>query len=68
MNMKNEDGYELWLRYRLVDDPTRLKQYREAIQNVAIIGESQTVRIIRSEFTRALPSMLGQPIQISNQK
>jgi alpha-glucuronidase len=66
-NMKNEDGYELWLRYREVDDPTRLSQYREAIQSVVVFGKSETIEIIRRELSQAIPSLLGQSIPISNQ-
>lgn len=64
MNRSDEDGYELWLRYRGVDDPIRLSQYRQAIQNIVILGESETIEIIRRETTRALPALLGQPIPI----
>ena len=67
MNLKNEDGYELWLRYRAVDDPNRMAQYRETIQNVVLLGESETVEIIHSEITRSLPTLLRQPIPISTQ-
>jgi alpha-glucuronidase len=66
VNRQNEDGYELWLRYREVDDPVWHAQYCQAIQNVVILGESETVEIIRREITRALPSLLGQSIPISN--
>jgi len=66
MNMKNEDGYELWLRYRFVDNPTRLKQYRDAIQYTCIVGKSKTIEIIRRELAVALRSILGHPITISD--
>lgn len=66
--MRNEDGYELWLRYRKVDDSIRIAQYCEAIQHVAILGESETVEVIRSEIAGAIPSLLGKPIPISSQE
>jgi len=53
-----EDGYELWLRYRKVDDPSRRAQYRDAIGHVVVPGENATSEIIRSEFQRALPALL----------
>jgi len=45
--MEDEHRYELWLRYRMVDDPTLLGQYRETIQNVVALGESITIEMIR---------------------
>ena len=67
MNGYNEDGYELWLRYREIDNPSRLFQYREIIRNVVILGESETIEIIRREITQAMPKLLGQFIPITSQ-
>ena len=55
----NEDGYELWLRYRLVNDSHRLVQYQEAIKNVVILGQGPTRAIIKSELKSALSTLLG---------
>jgi alpha-glucuronidase len=63
--MGAEDGYELWLRYRKVGDPTKLLQYCDAIQNVVILGQGPTIDLIRGELSRALPSLLGQAVPIS---
>jgi len=60
--MNGEDGYELWLRYRKVDDPERLLQYRDAIRSVAVCGTGPTSAIIRDELARALPGLLGDPV------
>jgi len=38
----SEDGYELWLRYRQVDNPDRLAQYRQAISGVVVLGTSES--------------------------
>jgi alpha-glucuronidase len=67
MNIPNEDGYELWLRYRKVDNPERLTQYRGAIGSVVVIGESATAEIIRAELTRALPVLLDATVPFSAQ-
>lgn len=64
--MRIEDGHELWLRYRRVDDHERLKQYRTSIQNVAIPGKSEAIEIIRREVDRSLPVLLDQTIPISS--
>jgi alpha-glucuronidase len=54
-----DDGYELWLKYRNINDEHLLKQYREAIRCVVVPGESETLRVIRSELNRSLGVMLG---------
>jgi alpha-glucuronidase len=53
-----EDGYDLWLRYRAVDSPRLLTQYRKAVPRAAVIGGGETSGIIRDELRRALPSLL----------
>ncbi len=54
-----DDGYELWLKYRKVNDELLLKQYRETIACIIVPGESQTLRIIRGELKRGLDVMFG---------
>jgi alpha-glucuronidase len=58
-----DDGYELWLKYRRINDEHLLKQYREAIARVILPGKSQTLRIIHSELKRSLDVMLGVDIR-----
>jgi alpha-glucuronidase len=65
--IKDEDGYELWLRYRAVNNPLRLAQYRESLCQVTILGQSATAEIIRSELTRALVVLLGSNLLLSEQ-
>lgn len=67
MPLKNEDGYELWLRYRPVNDATRLTQYRSALRHVSLLGQSATAKIIRNELTCALSALLGKNVPITNQ-
>lgn len=67
MNIPNEDGYELWLRYRRVENAERLAQYREALGSVVVLGESATAEIIRSELARALPALLDADVPFSAQ-
>lgn len=63
----DEDGYELWLRYRRITDADRLAQYRQAIGSVAIPGTSETTGIIKNEMMRALPALLGRAVPLSGQ-
>jgi alpha-glucuronidase len=59
-----EDGYELWLRYRLVSDPTLLKTYRASITGLAIEGGSPTLRAVREEAVRGLRGLLGAEVPL----
>ena len=63
----NEDGYELWLRYRPVDHAERLAQYRNTINNVVVLGTSATVVIIKSELARALPALLARAAPLADE-
>jgi len=65
MNTRAEDGYELWLRYRPVDNTERLAQYRQAISSVAVPGTSATAALIRRELGRALPALLGSAVPMA---
>jgi alpha-glucuronidase len=65
MNPPNEDGYELWLRYRSVDNAERLAQYRNTINSVVVLGTSTTAEIIKRELARALPALLDRTVTIS---
>jgi alpha-glucuronidase len=60
----SEDGYELWLRYRLVSDAARLAEYRAAIRGIVIEGDSPTLRAVRDELSAGLSGLLGRPIRI----
>jgi alpha-glucuronidase len=65
MSIMSEDGYELWLRYRIVDDVDRLAQYRKTVSSAAVWGNGATAEIIRSELARALPALLGSPVPLA---
>jgi alpha-glucuronidase len=52
--LPDEDGYELWLRYRLVSDPRRLAEYRGALTQLVMPDSSATLRVAREELQRGL--------------
>ena len=54
-----EDGYDLWLRYRLVDDKALLAQYRVAAGRFLVEGDSPTMRVARDELAAGLTGLLG---------
>ncbi len=66
--MTCEDGYELWLRYRQVNDAERLAAYRAAIASATVLGTNGTADIVRRELARALPALLDRATSISQQK
>jgi alpha-glucuronidase len=69
-----EDGYELWLRYPQVQDPTRLAEYRAFLTHVHLdlnegMGEAQAPSLrgaIHAELSAALPKLLGQPVSFDD--
>ena len=57
---KAEDGYDLWLRYKPVEDAKRLTEYKSLFSKISISGNSVTVQIIKDELTKASLGMLNQ--------
>ena len=57
-----EDGYDLWLRYRLVSDAGRLAEYRAALTHLVVEGDSPTLRAAHDELTLGLTGLLGADI------
>src|SRR6266568_4155717 len=57
-----EDGYDLWLRYRLVGDAGRLAEYRAALTHLVVQGDSPTLRAAHDEMARGLTGLLGADI------
>jgi alpha-glucuronidase len=55
-----EDGYDLWLRYRLVD-PAAREAYRAQATEIVAQGASPTLELATSELTRGLAGLLGAP-------
>ena len=63
--LRADDGYELWLRYVLVSDAARLAQYRSAITQIVVEGDSPTLDLVRDELTRGLGGLLGRELPTS---
>lgn len=62
-----ENGYELWLRYRPIDNQKIADNYTKAYNNVTILGSGATIDVINTELNNALSSMLQKQISINNQ-
>ena len=61
-----EDGYDLWLRYRLIADRALLAQYREAASHFLLEGDSPTLRVARDELAAGLTGLLGVAMPVRN--
>src|SRR5688572_30727907 len=61
-----EDGYDLWLRYRPVSHGVRLREYRAALAQLVIAGDSPTMRAARDELAMGLRGMLGGEVALAD--
>ncbi|MBN2243266.1 MAG: alpha-glucuronidase [Acidobacteria bacterium] len=52
----DEDGYRLWLRYAPPGDSAA--QYRDAVRQIVVPGDTETARVISRELGSAIDSML----------
>jgi alpha-glucuronidase len=62
LHLSAEDGYELWLRYKKINNTAILQQYKNAISGVMVSGSSPTTTIIRNELLNGLSGLLGEKI------
>ena len=63
-----EDGYDLWLRYKKIENAGLLKNYQSQMKNVVIKSETATFNAIKKELKTALPGMLDSEISYSDFK
>src|SRR5690625_7757754 len=55
-----EDGYDLWLRYRPVEDQALAAHHASVITGVNLPGESATLKATRGEINRGRGGPLGR--------
>jgi alpha-glucuronidase len=60
----NEDGYDLWLRYRLVADTSRRAEYRALASQLVVASSSATINAARDELTKGLAGLLGRKLPV----
>ena len=60
--LRGEDGYELWLRYRVVGNAARLAEYRGAVRALEIDESTPTLRAAAEELRRGLGGLLGREV------
>ena len=54
-----EDGYRLWLRYDLMQDATKRKEYSSLIKYIVVEKTSPTLDVAEKELSLALAGLLG---------
>ena len=63
----SEDGYELWLRYPKVADPTLLASYQAALKSIVVGQATPTLRLAQQELERGSSGLLGVELSRSEQ-
>jgi len=63
----DEDGYELWLRYRKLEDDAQRQAASAQLTTVVLSGASPTLDAVRAELRRALGGLLGTPPRIGSE-
>ncbi len=61
-NLHAEDGYELWLRYKKIDDAKILASYKTAITGIMVVGNSPTHLAALDELKSGLNGLMGSSI------
>ena len=59
-----ETGYDLWLRYRPIEDATLRDRYRQAIAEIVMPRPSPTGRVFVAELRRGLAGLLDAELPI----
>jgi len=62
-----EDGYELWLRYRLVSNQARLAEYQAALTHVLLDATSPTLLAASAELDTGLRGLLGRAVPFADE-
>jgi alpha-glucuronidase len=58
-HLRAEDGYDLWLRYKRIDNNKILSSYKKLISSVLLNGNSSAVTVIKKELTEGLTGLTG---------
>jgi alpha-glucuronidase len=59
-SVKAEDGYDLWLRYKPIENNVLLNSYRLLLSQIVIDNNSSTFQVIKDELEKAAKGMLNQ--------
>jgi len=59
-----DDGYDLWMSYRKLDNAAVSEEYRQAFSSIVIEGDSETLGIVREEVKKGLEGLLGVDLPV----
>ncbi len=59
-----EDGYDLWLRYKLAENKNLLLSYRQNATTLHVAGNSTTMQVAKEEMLKAIKGMTGNDIPV----
>ena len=62
----DEDGSELWLRYKKVALPSRLAEYQAGLTHVVKAGSAETLQAAQAELVKGLGGLLGATITVAD--
>lgn len=63
MSFSMDNGYNLWLNYRKINDSSLLETYRNQLQTVFVTDGGATVDVIKKELDRGLGGLLQQEVR-----
>ncbi|MDX1936579.1 MAG: alpha-glucuronidase family glycosyl hydrolase [Flavihumibacter sp.] len=59
-----ENGYELWLRYKKIENTQLLEQYKKQITAPVVTGSSPTLTVVKYELEKALEGLTGATYKV----
>jgi len=62
--IRADDGYDLWMSCKKLDDEAILEEYRQAFSSIVIEGDSKTLGIVREEVKKGLGGLLGVDVPV----
>lgn len=62
-----ENGYDLWLRYKKIDNATLLNNYRTILSSVKLDATSPTLRAAKEELEMGLQGLLQRKLPFVNE-
>ena len=54
-----EDGYDLWLRYKFLENKKLLHSYQQIITGLQVTGNSPTIQAAKEEFLKGVKGITG---------
>src|SRR5262249_28920117 len=64
--LADEDGYDLWLRYRRLPTGARFTEYRRLLSQLVVEKHSPTLDAARDELVEGLRLLLDESIPVDN--